>query len=109
MAEQRAEEAQLRHVVFFQFKDSATADDVRQVEQAFAALPEKMEIIRDFEWGTNVSQEGLSDGFTHCFFITFASEADRDAYLVHPAHDDFVAIAGPHLEKACVVDYWVQR
>jgi len=34
------------------------------------------------------------------------SEADRDAYLPHPAHKDFGAIVGPHVDKVCVVDFW---
>jgi hypothetical protein len=38
--------------------------------------------------------------------VTFKSEADRDAYLPHPAHKDFVAIVGPHVDKVCVVDFW---
>ncbi|MCA9181727.1 MAG: Dabb family protein, partial [Planctomycetales bacterium] len=47
-----------------------------------------------------------SDGFTHCFLLTFKSEADRDSYLPHPAHRAFGAALKPHLEKVLVVDYW---
>jgi lysophospholipase L1-like esterase len=31
---------------------------------------------------------------------------DRDAYLPHPAHEEFVSLVKPHVEKVCVVDYW---
>jgi hypothetical protein len=41
--------------------------------------------------------------------VTFKSEADRDAYLPHPAHKRFVDLLKPHLEKATVVDYWAQQ
>lgn len=96
----------LRHVVLFAFKDSATPAQIREIEQAFAALPGQIAQIHDFEWGTDVSVEGLSQGFTHCFLVTFLTEHDRDAYLPHPAHQQFVAALQPHLARALVLDYW---
>ncbi len=98
----------LRHVVMFQFKDSATPADIRSVENAFAALPSKIPTIHDFEWGTDVSPEGLADGFTHCFTLTFLSEADRAVYLPHPEHKRFGTILGPHIDKVIVLDYWTK-
>ena len=74
----------LRHVVLFKFKDNATPDDIKKVEEAFRALPSIISEIKSFEWGTNNSPEKINDGFTHCFFVTFASEKDRDAYLQLP-------------------------
>ncbi|MBN1510329.1 MAG: Dabb family protein [Sedimentisphaerales bacterium] len=99
----------LRHVVLFKFKDGTTPEQVNKIEQAFAALPNKIKGIVRFEWGTDVSPEGKAQGFTHCFLLTFRSEADRDAYLPHPAHKEFGSIVGPHLDKVCVVDYWTKR
>lgn len=101
-----SEQSVLRHVVLFQFKDGTPAENVRQIENAFRALPDKIDVIQDFEWGTDVSVEGLAEGFTHCFFVTFASEADRDAYLPHPDHTAFGTVLHPHLEKVLVLDYW---
>ena len=104
-----AESKLLRHVVIFKFKDSSTADDVKTIVNAFRELPSKIDVIAGFEWGTDVSPEMKSDGFTHCFFITFASEKDRDAYLPHPAHQAFVSVVKPHVDKVLVVDYWTQK
>ena len=98
----------LRHVVLFKFKDGTTKKQVRRIEDAFAALPGKVDVIYDFEWGTDVSVENLSQGFTHCFFVSFKSEADRAKYLPHPDHKAFGKILGPHLDKALVVDYWTK-
>jgi hypothetical protein len=98
----------LRHVVFFKFKAGTSEERLKTITDAFAALPKKIDAIRDFEWGTDVGVEGLSKGFTHCFFVTFADEAGRDAYLPHPAHKEFVDLVKPHLEDVCVVDYWVR-
>ena len=98
----------LRHVVLFKFKDDTTPEQTEQIEAAFRALPGQIEAIHAFEWGTDVSVEGLAQGFTHCFFVTFQSAADRDAYLPHPAHRAFGAILRPHLDKVLVLDYWTQ-
>lgn len=98
----------LRHVVLFKFKDSSTPADIENILKEFSALPKKIPQIVSFEWGTNNSPEGLADGFTHCFFISFASEKDRDAYLPHEAHSAFVDIVKPHLDKVLVVDYWAK-
>ncbi|MCB0634886.1 MAG: Dabb family protein [Saprospiraceae bacterium] len=97
---------QLRHVVMFKFKDTATEADIKSVEEAFTALPSKIPQIKGYEWGTNNSPEGLSKGFTHCFFLTFDSEEDRAVYLPHPDHKAFGAVLGPHLDDVLVVDYW---
>jgi len=98
----------LRHVVLFKFKDGTAEADIQKVVDAFTALPSKIDVIKSIEWGTNNSPEGLDQGFTHCFFLTFASEADRDIYLPHPDHKAFGAVLGPHLDKVLVVDYWTK-
>ncbi len=99
----------LRHVVFFKFKADTKPEQIKQVEVAFRELPSKIDAIKDFEWGTDVSVENLSKGFTHCFFVTFADEKGRDSYLPHAQHKAFVDIVKPLLDDVCVVDYWCQR
>ncbi len=105
MAANTAKPAGLRHVVLFKFKDSATPENIATVEKAFIALPKNIDVVRDFEWGTNVSPENLNQGYTHCFLLTFDSARDRDAYLVHPAHKEFGKLLGPYLDKVTVVDF----
>ena len=98
----------LRHVVLFSFKKTATEENIQTVEHAFAQLPTTIKLIKDFEWGINNSPEKLTDGLTHCFFVTFNTEKDRDDYLTHINHLAFVKIAQPFIEKAVVIDYWVK-
>ncbi len=95
----------LRHVVLFKFKDDAPREEVKKIEDAFRALPSKVSQVVDFEWGTNNSPEELADGFTHCFLVTFNNEKDREVYLPHPAHKEFVALLKPQLDKVLVIDY----
>jgi hypothetical protein len=95
----------LRHVVLLKFKDDAKAEQIRLVESEFRALKNRIPGVQALEWGTNVSPEGLAEGFTHCFFVTFADAPARDAYLPHAAHQDFVKILRPVLDKVLVMDY----
>ena len=108
IAQSSAPVSLLRHVVLFKFKDDTNPEKLKEIENEFRALPSKIDAIYDFEWGTDVSVEGKSQGFTHCFLVTFRSEADRDTYLRHPAHEAFRAVMRPHLEKGLVIDYWTK-
>jgi heme-degrading monooxygenase HmoA len=96
----------LKHVVLFKFKEGTTPEKIKEVETSFAALPGKIDAIKGFEAGTNVSIENRSEGFTHCFVVSFSSEADRGVYLEHPAHKEFGKSLGGCLDKVLVVDYW---
>lgn len=98
----------LRHVVFLQFKPEAGPAQTREVLTAFQALGRRIEVVAAIESGTNNSPEGLADGFTHAFTLTFRSTADRDTYLNHPIHQAFVQLALPVLQRVCVLDYWAQ-
>ena len=107
-AQKKSNPKVLRHVVLFKFQDSSKPEDIKKVEDAFIALKGKIKLIKDFEWGTNTSPEGLNQGLTHCFLASFASDKDRDDYLVHPDHKAFVEILKPHLDKVTVIDYWTK-
>jgi len=98
----------LRHCVLVKFKADLTPEQIKESEEAFRSLKSKIDIIKDFEWGTDVSVEGKAEGFTHCFLVTFASDKDRDTYLPHAAHKEFVTLVGPRIEKVLVVDYWTK-
>ncbi|MCX6897643.1 MAG: Dabb family protein [Verrucomicrobia bacterium] len=100
-----ASKGKLRHVVSFKFKESATPEQIKEVEKAFCALKAKIPQIASLEWGTNCSPEKHSKGFTHCFVLTFNSDADRDAYLPHPAHKAFGKSLGPVIADVFVVDF----
>jgi hypothetical protein len=99
----------LRHIVQFQFKADSSPSDVKKVVDAFRALPGKISEVAGFEYGTNNSPEGLADGFSHCFLITFKSEDDRAVYIKHPDHQAFVSVLKPHLEKVQVIDFWSEK
>ncbi|MCA9122568.1 MAG: Dabb family protein [Planctomycetales bacterium] len=108
-AEEAALDKKLKHAVFFRFKQDAAPEDIKKVEEAFAALPSKIDTIKDFEWGTNNSPEKHDAGFTHCFMVTFDSEEGRATYLPHEDHLAFVEILKPVLDAPRVLDFWAEK
>ncbi len=110
MSSQKAEPSSvLRHVVLFRFKEDTSPEQIRKIENAFGAMPDKIDAIYDFEWGTDVSVENFQQGYTHCFIVTFLSEADRDVYLPHPAHKELGTMLSPYLDSVLVVDFWAKQ
>ena len=99
----------LKHVVLFKFKEGTTPEKIKEVEQAFASLPGKIDVIKGYEAGTNVSPENRSEGFTHCFVVTFANEAGLDAYMNNPDLKEFRKSLGGPLEKYIAIDYWTNH
>ena len=105
-ADAPAKKEKLRHVVAFKFKDTATPEKITEVEKAFRALKPKIPAVVSIEAGTNISKENFDKGFTHAFIVTFNSEKDRDAFLVHAEHKKFVELALPSIADVFVIDFW---
>ena len=99
---------ELRHVVMFGWKAGADSAAINRVVMSFKALPEKIKTIKRFEWGINNSPENLNQSLTYCFLVTFASEKDRNDYIVNPDHKAFTQLLPGILEKVTVFDYWAQ-
>lgn len=99
----------LRHIVMFKFKDDVAAAQIKEVVDGFAALAKKIDVIVELEYGTDVGVENLNQGFTHGFVVTFRNEQGRDTYLPHPAHQEFVKLVGPRVDKVLVFDFWATK
>ncbi|MFY0607698.1 MAG: Dabb family protein [Cyclobacteriaceae bacterium] len=98
----------LRHVVAFTFKDEITDERQEQAVKDFVDLKNQVPGIISFEGGKDVSIEGLTKGFTHCFIITFVDEKARDEYIPHPAHLVLVEKNKPLMKNLLVLDFWGQ-
>lgn len=101
----------VRHVVVFKYKDGATDAQIKEITDAFRDLKDKIPGIIAFEHGVNNSPEGLNQGFTHVYLLTFEDEEARDVYLPHPEHEAFGAIlkGSGIFDGAYVVDYTIQE
>jgi hypothetical protein len=95
----------IKHLGIFQFKQGVTTD---QIEHCFSELRKMVGQIPGLikiEHGQHNSDEGLDDGFTHGFCMTFDSVESRDSYLPHPVHQQRVALIQPILERVIVLDF----
>ncbi len=100
---------QLNHLVLFNFKESATPENIAKAEDGLVALEERIPQIKDLEWGFSETPGSNSKGFSHCFILTFDSEKDLEIYLAHQEHKAYGQILHPYLEDFLVLDYWVSR
>ncbi len=94
-----------RHFGVFQFKPEITQ---AQIDESFAALVDlknKIPGLQSVEHGPYKSSEGLNDGFTHGFIMTFDTAENRDKYLPHPDHLKVVELVKPRLERLVVFDF----
>lgn len=99
-----------RHVVLFKFNEDVTPEQIKEIEIEFGKLPSKIDTIIDFEWGTTETvEEGLDQGYTHCFLVTFKDKAGLEVYLPHPDHKKFVDLIKPLLAEVHVFDYTAKK
>ncbi|MCX8240226.1 MAG: Dabb family protein [Akkermansiaceae bacterium] len=97
-----------RHFGVFQFKEGVTD---AEIDEGFAEMRAMIGLIPgllSMEHGPYKSDEGLDDGYTHGFIITFDTPESRDAYLQHPEHLKRVELVQPRLERLVVFDFDVK-
>jgi hypothetical protein len=99
----------LRHFVAFKYKETATKQQIHEIEESLQSLKSKIPHVVSIEWGANISPEQLNKGFTDGFLITFRTKLDRDAYLVHPAHLKFKEQLSPLVADVFVLDFCDKR
>ncbi|KAF5020121.1 hypothetical protein F66182_7853 [Fusarium sp. NRRL 66182] len=103
----------ITHTVLFQIKADADPSDVKQICQRFHTLKDQCihpttnaPYIVSLQGGKDNSPEGLQNGITHGFVITFNSAEDRDYYVnTDPAHQEFVGHIRGIVDKVIVVDF----
>jgi len=95
----------VKHIVLVRFKSDANPAKIDELFEKLHELQRLIPGIRDVSSGPNASPEGLNQGYTHAFVLTFDDAAARDAYLPHPSHQAVVALIVPLLESVAVVDY----
>ncbi len=94
-----------RHYGMFQFKEGVNN---AEIDNCFAVMKDmvgKIPGLMDMEYGPYDSTEGLNDGFTHGFIMTFDSPESREAYLPHPVHERVKEVVIPNLERVVVFDF----
>lgn len=77
---------QVKHYGVFQFKEDVTGEQIDECFLEMKGMVGKIPGLSDFVHGPYDSPEGLNEGFTHGFIMSFESPEARDAYLPHPEH-----------------------
>ncbi|CAN5274884.1 hypothetical protein BH23VER1_BH23VER1_17990 [soil metagenome] len=95
----------VRHYGMFQFKGGVTAAQIDECFAEMKGMVGKIPGLLGLEHGPYDSPEGMNDGFTHGFIMTFDTTANRDAYLPHPEHERVKEVVVPRLERVVVFDF----
>lgn len=96
---------QVKHYGVFQFKDGISSDQIENCFASMHAMVGKIPGLLEMIHGPYDSDEGMNDGFTHGFIMTFESPQARDEYLDHPVHVRVKEMVVPCLERVVVFDF----
>lgn len=76
----------IRHCVFVKFRTDISPGERDEIYAALNALVDEIPGLLHADFGSNISPEGLAQGFNDGFIMDLADAAARDRYLAHPAH-----------------------
>jgi hypothetical protein len=96
---------EVKHLAVLQFKPQVTVDQIETCFRELGKLVGRIPGLQDFCHGPYRSPEGLNDGYTHGFIMTFESPAARDAYLPHHEHQQVKELVLPWVERIVVFDF----
>ena len=77
----------VHHLVLLKFKPDTPATTIAELFEALARLQTVIPGIAHFCGGAYSSPEGLNQGFTHGFTMTFTGAEARNRYLSHAEHE----------------------
>lgn len=97
--------AKVHHIVLFKFKAQVQKETVDKIFAELEGLKSLISGITYFAGGPYSSDEGLNQGYTHGFLMTFESAAARDSYLPHPEHERVKEMIIPNLDSVVAFDF----
>lgn len=95
----------IKHIVLLNFKKGTPDAKIQTIFRDLEALKKVIPGILDFSGGPYSSHEGLNQGYTHGFVMTFDSAAARDGYLPHPEHEKVKSAILPLVDGVVAFDY----
>jgi Stress responsive A/B Barrel Domain len=99
---------QVKHYGVLQFKEGVTPEQIENCFVELHGLVDQIPGLLDMIHGPYASDEGLNDGFTHGFIMTFESPEARDAYLPNPIHERVKDLIISCLERVIIFDFNVE-
>jgi hypothetical protein len=97
--------ATVHHMVLLQFKAGTPEKRIGDLFAALGRLRETIPGIVHCSGGPYASPEGLNQGYSHGFLMTFTGRAERNQYLDHPAHEAVKREFLPLVEKVVAFDF----
>ena len=97
----------VQHMVLVKFKPDVTADKIDDLFRQLYEFWGRMSGVTYYAGGPYASPEGLNQGYTHGFLVTFDGAAARDVYLKHPEHQRVVELILPLLDGVMAFDFEV--
>jgi len=95
----------VQHMVLLKFKPTAAENVPTRFFAALLELKRIMPQMSYFAGGPYSSQEGLHQGYTHGFLMTFDNAAARDHYLTHPEHEKVKNEVLPFVDAVVAFDF----
>lgn len=99
--------SKIQHMALVKFKPEVNTKKIEYLYDKLAELQKIIPGITHFSGGCYSSDEGLNQGFTHGFLMTFESVEARDNYLPHPEHERVKAEILPCINDIIVFDFEV--
>ena len=96
---------QVKHYGCFEFKPGTSDATIAECFSSMKSMVGVIPGLVDFYYGPYDSAEGLNEGYTHGFIMTFESPTARDEYLPHPKHEEVKLVVVPNLERLVVFDF----
>jgi hypothetical protein len=100
----------IAHIVLFQPKKSASAHDRQRFLKTIRAVTQSIPFVTSAKVGSIQSIGGLpniaagTSSYSLGAVLEFASDADLQAYLAHPRHDELKTIFWELCESTLIVD-----
>ncbi len=95
----------VQHMVLVRFKSGVSQEKIDELFALLRELPSLIPGITHFSGGPYSSPEGMNQGYTHGFLMTFDSVEARNNYLPHPEHERVKAAVIPFVEAVVAFDY----
>ena len=100
--------AEIKHIVLLKFNPATTESQIVGFFKELDGLTHKIPGLNNFIGGRYSSPEGLNQGYTHGFIMSFRDAAARDGYLPHPEHERVKSGIVPHVDQIVAFDFEVQ-
>lgn len=101
------------HIVILQFASHIEKKHIKEVFENLGNLQHSViPQIKEFTYGENCSNEGLSQGYNYGFTMKFSSSEDREIYLEHPEHkkiaEKIKSMLACDIDSVVVFDYEIK-